>query len=216
MKKLSYWQVQLFYKLKNQVLAEPVRARRMEAFVRRMGLQPGARVIDLGGTADIWRHVDVPLEITVLNRPEYLRRDEAGEHRFEFVEGDALNVEQFADNSFEVVFSNSVIEHVGEREQQMAFAHEVRRLAPHYWVQTPCKWFPLEPHCGLPFWWSYPQPLRDWFVSRWSRTMPGFAQMVSEIRPLAKGWMRTLFPEAEMYTERFAGLPKSYSSFEAG
>ena len=63
-------------------------------------------------------------------------------HTFHVIEGDACSVEQFGDRSFDLVFSNSVIEHVGPPAKQAEFAHEVLRLGRSYWVQTPSKWFP--------------------------------------------------------------------------
>jgi len=57
------------------------------------------------------------------------------------------------DGEFDLVFSNSVIEHVGDFERMRQFVHEARRVAKSYWIQTPSKWFPIEPHCGMPFWW---------------------------------------------------------------
>ncbi|WP_255695553.1 methyltransferase domain-containing protein [Rhodohalobacter sp. 614A] len=57
--------------------------------------------------------------------------------QFQYVQGDALDMHMFEDKSFDVVFSNSVIEHVGSFENQRRFADEVRRVGKAYWVQTP-------------------------------------------------------------------------------
>ena len=49
----------------------------------------------------------------------------------------------FADDAFDMAFSNSVIEHVPDHE---AFSRELARVGRSYYVQTPNKWFPIEPH----------------------------------------------------------------------
>ena len=74
--------------------------------------------------------------------------------------GDATNLSELPDGSFDVVFSNSVIEHLETFERQAAMAAEVRRLAPIYWVQTPNFWFPVEPHFLTPAWHWLPMGLR--------------------------------------------------------
>src|ERR1700731_4322692 len=112
------------------------RRRRMRKFVGILKIKPGTRVLDLGGGPAIWEHVSVPLEITLLNLPgggppaefEILQSPGLRHHTFHVIEGDACNVEQFGDRSFDLVFSNSVIEHVGPPAKQAEFAHEVLRL----------------------------------------------------------------------------------------
>lgn len=212
--KLRYLRHTLF-----QVFLAPfsgrARRKRMKEFVELAGLREGARVLDLGGTPAIWQYVDRPLDITILNLPGHTGNALSipPQHKVHFVEGDACNVEQFSDKKFDFVFSNSVIEHVGPEEKQSDFAHQVQRLANAYWVQTPSKWFPLEAHCGMPFWWFYPESLRLAVLKRWKRKLPGFTRMVEGTRVLEREHLETLFPGSRVHVERVMGLPKSYTVF---
>jgi SAM-dependent methyltransferase len=67
----------------------------------------------------------------------------------QYVRGDALEL-PFEDGSFDVVFSNAVIEHVGAEPEQRRFVAEVLRVAPRAFVTTPNRWFPIEVHTRLP------------------------------------------------------------------
>jgi len=129
-----------------------MRARRMAFFEKAMGVSPGTRILDLGGTSFNWQWVSTPLDITILNLPGIkVDYSVSGPHKIRFVEGDATDMPQYGDRSFDIVFSNSVIEHVGGSEKQTAFAEEARRIGRGYLIQTPSIWFPLEAHTGLPF-----------------------------------------------------------------
>jgi 2-polyprenyl-3-methyl-5-hydroxy-6-metoxy-1,4-benzoquinol methylase len=56
----------------------------------------------------------------------------------------------FPDGAFDVAFSNAVVEHVGGREDQRRFLHELCRVAPRVFVSTPNRWFPVETHTLVP------------------------------------------------------------------
>ena len=124
--------LKVFYKLLPRI-STFFRRRRMMRLVKIIKIKPGMRVLDLGGTPTIWEHVSVPLEIMLLNLPgaislgmsASLQSPRLRHHTFHAVEGDACNVIQFSDHSFDLVFSNSVIEHVGPPPMQAKFAHEV-------------------------------------------------------------------------------------------
>jgi hypothetical protein len=209
---LRYLRIRLFYGALERVSAW-ARRRRMAQMAWRVRLEPGKKVLDLGGLADTWRNAPGPLEVTVLNLPG---ADVAGgnaAHRFTFVEGDACNVGGAADKSYDIVFSNSVIEHVGDEAHQEAFAREVRRLGCSYWVQTPAIWFPVEAHTGMPFWWFYPEALRRRLLRSWQRKLPEWTEMVRGTRVLTRERVQQLFPEAEIYVERVCGIPKSYTAW---
>jgi predicted SAM-dependent methyltransferase len=187
------------------------RRQRMAEFAKRMHLRAGMRILDLGGTPEIWNLLDARLEVTLLNLPEETSRWETqGQSSFKFVSGDACSAEMFSDNAFDVVFSNSVIEHL-RTEQQTEFARTVRRLAPSWWVQTPSMAFPIEAHCNLPFWWHYPQGAKDWWIEHWRRRGNYFLMhQMQTTQALTKERMLSLFDDCEMFIESFLGLEKSY------
>jgi hypothetical protein len=195
------------------------RQQRMAALLQRMSLHSGVRIIDVGGTPEMWELDLDPtitnLDITLLNLPGMWNSWlPPFRHRYRFVEADACADLPFADRAFDIAFSNSVIEHVGNEQQQQAFANTIRRLAPSYWVQTPSKWFPIESHCNLPFWWFYPTSLQQAWIRRWQRQKQEFKwQQMSTTRVLSLRQLQVLFPEAQVYTEYVAGFPKSYSLF---
>ncbi|OKH25973.1 hypothetical protein NIES593_02490 [Hydrococcus rivularis NIES-593] len=191
------------------------RKRRMEAFIELMCLKPGSRIVDLGGLPEFWETIAIDLDITVLNLPgAFTGKRGSFTRQYRFVEADACELLDLADNSFDIAFSNGVIEHVGSLARQEAFAKTVRRLAPSYWIQTPSMWFPIEAHCNLPFWWFYPPSLKNAWIRHWQRQGREFKwKQMSETRVLSLGRLKTLFPEAKVYTECVAGFPKSYSMY---
>ncbi|WP_042342521.1 methyltransferase domain-containing protein [Calothrix sp. PCC 7507] len=189
------------------------RKRRMQLFGEWLGSANNKplRVLDLGGSSEIWEFVERPLDITLLNLPgENRDRKKSRCHRFTYVEGDGCDVKAFGDQEFDLVFTNSVIEHVGDEEKQEAFAREVIRLGHRYWVQTPSKYFPIEAHCGMPFWWFYPASWRDRLIKRWREKLPDWTDMVEGTRVLELERLQQLFPNAKLKVERILGFPKSY------
>src|SRR5262249_36578323 len=119
------------------------------------------RVLDLGGVFEYWQALedlwqDRPLHFTLVNPCS----EPVADKRFISLRGSACDLREFHDNAFDVVHSNSVIEHVGLWSSQREMAREVRRLAPRYFVQTPYFWFPFEPHLRTPFIHWLPEPWR--------------------------------------------------------
>ncbi len=195
------------------------RARRFMALVEAVAAEKGrVRIADLGGEPGYWRHMDrdalerCGAEITLIN-PQPLSVDDP---MFVSEQGDACDLSEHADGSFDLVHSNSVVEHVGDWERMEAFAATVRRLAPRYYVQTPYFWFPVEPHFSAPFFhWRSEQARarmllkrRRGFVDR-ARDMGQAMRAVQHARLLDKRQFRWLFPDAEHHDEVAAGLTKS-------
>ena len=213
--KLKYLRVKAFMFFRDP-FSESARRRRMHSYVALMDIKAGSSVLDLGGQPMIWDSVPASLNLTILNLPGAAISNHISHHKIRYVDGDACEVEGFNERSFDCVFSNSVIEHVGPVKKQTDFAREVRRLGSSYWVQTPSKWFPIEAHCGMPFWWFYPEFIRHSFIERWRRKLPAWTQMVEETTVLTKRDLRRLFPEATILVEKSFGFPKSYIAYFAG
>lgn len=202
--------LRLFQRLLKVV--SPVTRRDRMQLLHSLELKPGARIIDLGGVCDIWQFLEIPLDITIVNLPGVdVQRSRSSHHKFHFVEGDATNLSSYSDHEFDLVFSNSVIEHVGGKDRQTAFAREVRRLAPSYYVQTPSIWFPLEAHSGVPFWWALPRWVRCRLIERWRTRLPAWTEMIEGTTVITRKSLQSYFPDGTIITERFAGIPKSYT-----
>jgi len=170
----------------------------------------GDRILDVGGYAYFWDGSGLEQNVTILN----VQLPQVRKGPFEWVEGDACCMGMFADQSFDVVFSNSVIEHVGAFERQAAMAREVRRVAGRFWVQTPYKHFPIEAHFVFPGFQYLPARLREVVAKGWPFSyakMLGLdpIQEARHIWLLDRRRMSALFPDAELLLERFAGLPKA-------
>jgi hypothetical protein len=192
------------------------RRARVRAFEDLVKPPPQARIIDLGGTFHMWNLINHDYHVTLVNLPGSYTDEQwrACPPQYELVEADACDLtDMFADQSFDVVFSNSVIEHVGDESRQEAFAREVQRLAPAYWVQTPSDAFPIEAHTGVPFYWKLPEGVRLTLERRWYEKLPAWAESIRETRVLSRQRMEELFPGASVYIERKLLFEKSYACY---
>lgn len=179
------------------------------------------RIIDLGGTRgfwEVWRDmIDFDtVSITCVNIDVAAQPPAEVDLPIEVIEGSACDLPQYADNAFDLVFSNSVIEHVGLWPNKVAFAREARRLAPSYFIQTPNYGFPIEPHARFPMLHWLPRPMayrihmlmRTGFYPK-AATLDDAMFAAEDAIMLDRRQMRHLFPDATVESERFFGLAKS-------
>lgn len=190
------------------------RSQRMQECADALQLTRDTRVLDVGGTWHNWWLLPDARRprLTLLNLGP--RPDNLPPH-VDWVQGSALDIPA-QPGDYDVVFSNSVIEHVGDWKAQQRYADEVRRLNCPYWVQTPNRRFLVEPHfLGLGVQYLPPRIARVY--ARYG-TIWGWAQRPSratveavlrEIRLLTDGEVRTLFPGAELRRERVGPFTKS-------
>lgn len=190
------------------------RTRRMQRMIELLNVPENARVIDLGGTVYNWQLVDHSYHVTMVNLPGANTQTTIDDPRYRFVHADACDLrDEFEDRSFDLVFSNSTIEHVGDFKRQKDFAREVLRLASGYWVQTPSSRCVLEVHTGIPLYWQLPNPIKARLHKSWKSNLPDWFNMISETRVLDRQRMRELFPNANLYVERVFAFEKSYAAY---
>jgi len=203
-------------------LATRMRRARFALFLELLGRLPGhVEILDIGGTQEFWSLM-LPgdpgdIRVTLLN----LEHQRVSSRHFVSASGDARAMPQFADRSFDVVFSNSVIEHVGSYVEQAKMAAEIRRVGKRYFVQTPNKRFPLEPHFLFPWFQYLPAAIRAGMLQRfnvgWYQRIPDAAAAraeVDSIQLLTRRRFVSLFPGAGLHVEKFAGLAKSFTVFD--
>lgn len=207
----KYLRVRLFQALLGP-FSHHTRRKRGELFVATMKPVPGEKVLDVGGQPQIWDHVKVPLEITCLNLAGIMTTEHQSHHKFIFVEGDGCDMPQFQPGQFDMVFSNSVIEHVGDESKRAMFAREIRRISNRYWVQTPYKHYPIEAHSGMPFWWLYPEFIRKAILRRWKKKLPAWTEMIEHTTVISTSELKALFPESKVRLEWMI-FPKSLIAY---
>jgi hypothetical protein len=194
-------------------LAGRARARRWRYFEERFPSISQMRVVDLGGTPQSWRLAPVkPMAVTVVN----LSPGTSDEPALTVVQADACDLPPaLLREQFDLVFSNSLIEHVGGHPQRQQLSDSIHALADRHWVQTPYRYFPIEPHWLLPGMQWLPYEARIQLSLHWNRghvrtyTREDAADMVDEIDLLSISQMRRYFPSSTIWYERFGGLVKS-------
>ena len=177
-------------------------------FISLMKPEEGMRILDIGGQPQIWDFIDIPLNITCLNLPGIAQKNHKSHHNIKFVEGDGCNMPQYNMGDFDMLFSNSVIEHVGPESNRALFASEVKRICTTYWIQTPYKYYPFEAHCGMPFWWFYSEKMRQKFINKWKKEVPAWAEMVETTTVVTVPELKKHFPNSNVIKEWFI-FPKS-------
>lgn len=172
-------------------------------------------ILDIGGTQDYWVNMglnDENYKITLLN----LSKEVTTSANFCSVAGDATDLHNYADKTFDVVFSNSVIEHLFTKQNQQKMAAEAMRVGKFHFIQTPNYYFPLEPHFLFPGFQFLPKSLRTFLLNKFNlghmprkRDIREARLKVEEIRLLSSTEMQELFPGSVVWKEKFGGLVKS-------
>lgn len=186
------------------------RARRWDRLMQAFPNLDSMKILDLGGTPGFWRNASTqPAHVTVVN----IVNEPVDEPWIRYVQGDAC-APPLGGEKFDAVVSNSLLEHVGGHWRRQQVADVVHASADRHWVQTPYRYFPVEPHWVAPGMQFLPVSARARVSARWplgSVHVPADEIMdnVLEVELLSISEMRHYFPTSEIWKERFAGLPKS-------
>ncbi|NDZ93620.1 class I SAM-dependent methyltransferase [Streptomyces sp. SID6673] len=193
-------------------LSSRARRKRWQKFIEVFPDIGDMQVLDLGGMADYWLAAPVtPAHVTLVNLASTPSSD-----RITAVHGDACNLpEDVAAKTFDIVVSNSLIEHVGGHAQRAKLADTVRRSAPRHWVQTPYRYFPIEPHWLAPAFQFVPFEVRVRWTLRWrlghmhADNRQEAVDLVNDVELIGLTQMRDYFPNSTIWAERAGGLVKS-------
>lgn len=192
--------------------ASGFRRRRVRCFCDLLHIDETTHILDVGGTVEFWQNAGMRGNITILNTGCESTVSSGG--GFHYIQGDACDLSQFNDYEFDVVFSNSVVEHVGSWEDQMAMASEIRRVGRNYFIQVPNHNFPIEPHFLFPAFQFLPALVRRSIAKHWPYGWyePGSSQALHDadcIRMLNCSELSELFPDAFILGESFLCFTKS-------
>lgn len=188
------------------------RQRRNEEFKRRFPDLADMRVLDLGGTADTWLTPSMRARsITIVNIDSAVK--DPGQPGMELIHADAC---AGGFGKYDLVFSNSMMEHLGGHARRRQFSDVVQESASSWWVQTPYRYFPIEPHWIFPGFQFLPFRLRLIICQHWDTlNMPACketaeaSELVASTELISATEMRVYFPTSEIWFERILGIPKS-------
>lgn len=178
-------------------------------------------ILDVGGTEDFWKQMGIAgnnkFELTILNITEPTSLVKG---KIKFIKGDAADLGIFADNSFDVVFSNSVIEHIAEKANRMKMANEIKRVGKRYFVQTPNYYFPFEPHFLFPCFQFLPVGIRmlllKYFNMGWFKKCRDDNEAIELLKNnqlLKLSEFKKYFSDGKIIRERLLFLNKSFVAY---
>lgn len=193
-------------------ISTKLRENRFALFVETLSVKPSDKILDVGGAEYMWINSGFENSVTLLNL-KFEKRNPA----FSYICADACDMHMIKDKEFDIVFSNSVIEHVGRGKKQTQFAKEVLRVGKKIWIQTPNKHFPIEPHFVFPFFQYFPNKIQKIIALKWPYSHYMFEKKgedeilhgLSELNLLSVGDMKKLFDNSQIIFENFFGFIKN-------
>jgi len=175
-------------------VANYFRSKRFALFIRLLEVEKNSRILDVGGTFAFWKDLDYD-NVTLLNV-----QDELSNTKINAVKYNGGKF-PFEDKEFEVIFSNSTIEHVGDFGDQKLFASEINRVSKKYFVQTPSFFFPYEPHAHIPFFQFFPSNIKIILRKIYPKSTYPIEELLS-IRLLTKKELKYIFPFSNIIKEK--------------
>jgi ubiquinone/menaquinone biosynthesis C-methylase UbiE len=206
----------LFKRLLKQ-FSHKSRSKKFELFRSRLQPLPEDRVLDIGASGDVF------LRYTFEDIYPYPERVIAGGYDLREVSSarryypksiytvfDGCHL-PFPDHSFELVFSNAVLEHILGEDRQRQFASEVMRVGKSWFVTTPNYWYPFESHYHLPFIQFLPREAQRRYNRLLGTHIP--KGQVQELALLSARKLRQLFPTSQISRVRVTFWPETLVAY---
>ena len=152
------------------------RMRKWNLFLDQVKVDPNTTILDVGYAEKehsaidnfIEKHYPYPQQITALG----IQKGESFQKRYPLVKAVSYDGKDFPfpDKTFDVCWSNAVIEHVGDADLQLHFLKEIVRVSRRAFVTTPNRLFPVEVHTRTPLLHLLPKPAFDAFLRATGRS----------------------------------------------
>ena len=203
-------------------LSTKSRIEKFSKFNKYFAFDHNTSILDIG--AEI-RHTDKCLpelidsytwknNITALNiNKKHIDRVKKKYPEIKAIVGDACNL-PFNDKSFDIVFSNAVIEHVGNFEKQILMAKEVMRVGKSWFITTPYHWYPFEFHLRLPLvtWLPFQGYLSAGQLIAYNHAKKRYSFFNSKhkhLRLLSMKEIKTCFPSSTIIKQQITFMPET-------
>jgi ubiquinone/menaquinone biosynthesis C-methylase UbiE len=193
------------------------RTKKFELLDRVFRARPEDRVLDVGASGEVF------LQYSLEDVYPYPARIVAGGYEAhevvaarrhypqpQYVQFDGCAL-PFADQSFDLVFSNAVIEHILGPGRQERFAREILRVGKSWFVTTPNYWYPFETHHHLPFFQFLPRPVQMQYNRVAGTHIP--KGTVQELGLLSARQLRRLFPTGRIAMVRVTFWPETLVAY---
>ncbi len=193
------------------------RTKKFELLNRVFRPRPEDRVLDIGASGEVF------LRYTLEDIYPYPERITAGGYEFPEVESARHFYPQarysvfdgcalpFPDRSFDLVFSNAVIEHILGLGRQAQFAREIMRVGKSWFVTTPNYWYPFESHYHLPLIQFMPRAMQREYNRLLGTHIP--KGMVQELALLSARQLHRLFPTGRVARVRVTFWPETLVAY---
>ena len=159
-------------------------------------------VLDIGGTQEYWEMMEYTdpnkIEVILINITEI----QVTLPNFMAIQMDATDLD-LLEFDCDIVFSHSLIEHVDHE----IFSTIVRCFNRPYFIQTPNKNFPMEPHFLIPLFQFMPMWLKKLLLKTIKSSI---INEVEDINLLDKKELKRLFPNSEIYGGKIFGITQSF------
>ncbi len=200
-------------------ISSKLRKKRFKFFEEYCGqFKKPLHILDLGGSDYHWRSSifenNKDYHITLLNVEN---QNLSGLKNFSYIRLDVSELDYFGDREFELIYSNSLIEHLPSFEEQKKLGKEIMRIGKRYFVQTPNLNFPVEPHFLFPFFQFLPEETKvkllmkhnlGWYEKQ--KVKSAAQELARSINMLNKKKLPEIFPDSKIRSEHFFLLTKSF------
>ncbi len=181
-------------------------------------LKKPVSILDLGGSDYHWRNSrfrdNKNFHITIVNTEQQNIKDL---RNLSFIKKDVRDLTYFDDKEFDLIYSNSLFEHINSFDEQKKLAGEISRIGKHYFIQTPNYYFPIEPHFLFPFFQFLPVSWKTKLIKKYDlgwykkqKDEDKARELAESVRLLKKGELKQMFPGGKIYFEKYFLLNKSF------